>query len=261
MSAWPTVLITGANRGLGLALATQLAAPGVTLHLCARNRALLEAQAEALRAKGAIVNCAAIDVADHAAVTEWVFQIWQDAPPDLAIFNAGRFGGRGRDGALETPGVAAELIATNLTGALTPAIALAERMRQRGRGTLLFISSLAAFAPMADAPSYSASKAGLTAFARALREDLAPSGVRVSIAHPGHLRTGQTAHHRGALPGMISAEAAARIILAGLARSRSEIDFPWHLRLALRGQSLLPWRWQAWLNRPFRFFLSEPDRD
>jgi short-subunit dehydrogenase len=257
MSGWHHVLITGASRGLGQSLARTLAAPGVTLHLCARDLAALEQQAEHLRAQGAVVHCVAVDVADPDSVSDWVLRVWHDRPLDLVILNAGQFDGRGPDGSLETPQVAAGLIATNLVGSIAPALALSGPMRQHGQGCLLFISSLAAFAPMADAPSYSASKSGMTAFARALREDLSPSGVRVVIAHPGHMRTDQTARHQGALPGLVGSDQAAGIILHGLARGCAEIDFPRHLRLALRLQGVLPWRLQALLNRPLRFFLSK----
>ena len=259
MTAQRRIVITGAGRGLGAALAHAFARPATTLILSARRTDELEALAPALRAKGAEVICCPVDVSDPVAVSAWMAQLWEAAPVDLAVFNAGLFAGRDPAGHLESPADAAGLITTNLIGAIAPALILTERMRRRGSGQMLFISSLAAFGPQADAPSYSASKAGLTAFARALREDLAPNGVRVAIAHPGHIRTDQTARHIGSLPGLIPAERAAAIILAGLRKGRSEISFPWHLRLALGLVSVLPWRWQARLTARFRFVVRPPD--
>ena len=252
------IAITGASRGLGAALARALAGPGVTLVLCARRAGPLEDLARDLRDKGAEVTCAAVDLRDVAAAEAWAEAAWAGGAIDLLILNAGIFDGRGADGRLERPARTADLIATNLTGAAAPALALAGRMRARGAGTLLFVSSLAAFAPLADAPGYSAGKAGLTAFARALREALEPDGVRVILAHPGHVRTGQTDRQAGALPGLMSPEVAAGHILRGLARGRREIDFPLHLRLGLRLLGALPWRLRARLTAPFRFTVRPP---
>jgi short-subunit dehydrogenase len=249
----PRIVITGASRGLGAAMARELAAPGVTLCLCARDPARLDSVAQDLRQRGAQVECAALDLGDATAVTAWLQDMWDRGPVDMAILNAGVFEGRGPDGTLEDPVLAAQIIRTNLTGAIAPALALAPRMIQRRTGRLVFISSLAAFSPQADAPSYSASKSGLTAFARALREDLADYGVAVSIAHPGHLRTDQTDRHIGPLPGLIEVEVAARIIVQALRRGQGEIAFPRSLRLGLALMSILPWRWQKWINRPLRF--------
>lgn len=253
-----TILITGASTGLGAALARQLAAPGVTLILCARRLAPLETLADSLRAAGAEVIAEAVDVADQSAVIQWAERMWKRGPVDLAVFNAGIFAGRTPDGLAEEAQAAATVIATNLTGAVTPALVLSARMRQRRAGQLVFISSLAAFGPLADAPSYSASKAGLTAFARALREDLAPDGVHVKIVHPGHVETCQTAQHIGSLPGIVTADRAARLVLRAIHSNRSEHAFPKHLRLALGLMALLPWRWQMRLNAPHRFRVRPP---
>ncbi len=253
------ILVTGASSGLGAALARRLAAPGVTLLLCARRCEPLEQIAAELRACGAEVIAEALDVSEITACSDWIDRMWQQGAIDLAILNAGIFGGRTPDGRAETPQAATEIITTNLIGAAAPALRLAELMRQRKAGQLVFISSLAAFGPLADAPSYSASKAGLTAFARALREDLLPEKVKVTIVHPGHVETRQTAQHVGPLPGMVSAERAADLILRAILSARSEYAFPFHLHLSLRGLALLPLRWQYRLNKAFRFTVRPTD--
>jgi short-subunit dehydrogenase len=250
------ILLTGASSGLGREMARQLAGPDVELLLSGRRADALEAVAAELRAAGAEVETAIVDLTDVAAAQDWVDACAMQ-PVDLAILNAGMFDGRGRDGSLESPMRAAMQVETNLIAPMTLSLRLADYMRDAGQGTILFISSLGAFAAQADAPSYCASKAGLTSFARALREDLDPDRVRVAIAHPGHIETPQTAVHRGPLPGLMTAARAAGIILAGLERGRSEIDFPGHLRLGLRVQSLLPWRIQARINRGLRFWVDD----
>ena len=166
------IAITGASTGLGAAMALRLAAPGVSFALCARNVAPFEALAEKLRQKGADVDYASVDLSLPGASEAWVQDVWQEGAIDLLILNAGIFDGRGVDGQLETPHRAAKLISTNLTSSITAALSATKFMHQRGVGHVVCISSLAAFGPHADAPTYSASKAGLTAFARALREGL-----------------------------------------------------------------------------------------
>ncbi|MCL1630156.1 SDR family NAD(P)-dependent oxidoreductase [Roseibaca sp. V10] len=251
------IAITGASSGLGAALARQAAQRGRSLFLCARDIGPLLSLAQELRETGATVEVASVDVSDKAAVSHWCDALWHDGPLDLLILNAGLFAGRSEDGRRETPAISANVIATNLLGATLPALKAAERMSIAGRGHIVFISSLAAFGPLADAPSYSASKAGVTAFARALREDLAESGVAVSVVHPGHIATPQTARHVGALPGLMTADAAAACIWATIAKKRAEIAFPRHLRLGQWLLSVLPWRLQARINRPLRFVVKD----
>lgn len=252
------IAITGASSGLGAALALKLAGPGVSFALCARNTAPFEALSETLRAKGASVAFTSVDLSQPGAAETWVQDVWQDGPIDLLILNAGIFDGRGLDGQLEPPDRAAQVIATNLTSAITASLSAQNLMRQRGAGHLVFISSLAAFGPQADAPSYSASKAGLTSFARALREGLTDTNLNVTVVHPGHIESQQTQQHVGPLPGLITAEAAADRILDAIETKKSDVSFPKHLKLGLAAQSILPWRLQTLVNRSLRFKVRRP---
>ncbi|MCX8225366.1 MAG: SDR family NAD(P)-dependent oxidoreductase [Sulfitobacter sp.] len=247
------ILITGASRGLGASLARRLAGQGIHLDLCARDISNVRELSETLISLGSTVAWASVDVADIPSVTEWIETICSQVPIDMLVLNAGVFDGRGEDGALETPTRAAALLGTNLTSAVVVALTVAEKMRAQNYGHIVFVSSLASFAAHADAPTYSASKAGVTSFARALREDLASSNVRVTLIHPGHIATQQTQQHIGAMPGLVSSEVAADRIVAGMRRGKSEINFPWILRLGLACLAILPWRLRAKLNQPFRF--------
>ena len=255
MTAPATVAITGAGSGIGAALARLYAGRGWTLFLAGRTRECLEETAADCHAAGADAHIAVVDVRERQAVQDW---IEGTGAVDLLIVNAGIFAGRPAREVFETPEIAEDVIRTNLIGAINCAGLMAPLMVARGRGHIALVSSLAAYAPSADAQGYSASKAGLTAYGEALREDLAPRGVRVSLIHPGHVRTAQTDQQQGPVPLILPAEDAARRIVRALDAGRSAA-FPWPAWLAVRAMALLPWRLRARLNRPARFTVRNPD--
>jgi len=252
-----TVLITGASRGLGRALALAYAAPGRRLALLARNPDLLSYTARLCEMRGAEVLRRPCDVTDAAALAAFVAAVEAGGAIDLAIANAGEFWGNGAGGALEPLERARAQLRVNLEGAVLTVNAVLARMRERKAGQIALISSLAALTPLADAPAYSASKAGLAAYGIALRAMLAPEGITVSIVYPGHIDTDQTDVHRGALPLLMLPDEAAQRIATGLARRRGSIAFPRRLLWLIRLGSLIPWRLRARLEAPLRFHVSE----
>jgi short-subunit dehydrogenase len=252
------VVVTGASAGLGAALARAYAAPRVAVGLMARRATALDAVATSCQEAGSSVETAVLDVQDAAGQRDWLAALDARHPLDLVIVNAGMFEGIAADGRLEDMEVAEALIATNLTGAIATASAAAVLMRARRRGRIALIASLAARHPLADAPVYSATKAGLVAYGEALRERLAADGVGVSIVLPGHIATAQTARHRGALPGLMSAEAAATRIRRGLDQGADTIAFPSRLAVLAGLGRLLPWRLRAYATRSLRFTVDPP---
>src|SRR5262245_35912120 len=172
-----TVLITGASRGLGRALALAYAAPGRRLALVARNPDLLSYTARLCEMRGAEVLQKPCDVTDAAALTGFVATVQAGGAIDLVIANAGDFWGNGPNGALEPLERARNQLKVNLEGAILTVNAVLGRMRERKQGHIALIASLAALQPFADAPAYSASKAGLDAYCVGLRELLAPEGI------------------------------------------------------------------------------------
>jgi short-subunit dehydrogenase len=251
-----TVLITGASRGLGRALALAYAAPGRRLALLARKPDLLSYTARLCEMRGAEVLQKACDVADGAALKGFVAAVEAGGAIDLVIANAGEFWGNGPNGALEPLDCALGQLKVNLEGAILTVDAVLGRMRERKQGHIALIAALAALHPLADAPAYSASKAGVAAYGVALRELLAPEGITVSIVYPGHIDTDQTAVHVGALPLLMLPDEAAQTIAAGLARRRGFIAFPRRLLWLIRLGSLIPWQLRARLERPLRFYVS-----
>lgn len=234
-------LITGASSGIGAALARHYAEPGTTLILHGRDAPRLEAVAEACRAKGARVETARLDVRDRTAVAAWLQALDAAHPLDRVIVNAAINGGD-PGGDVESIEMAFETVDVNLVGALNVALPCVTLMRARGRGQIALVSSLAAFAPLPDAPSYSGTKAALLAHGLALREKLKPYGVRINVVTPGYVKTAMGGEYQGWRPLEISAADAAARIARGLARDRDIVAFPWILAAAARGAALLPER-------------------
>ena len=259
LAAPTTVVITGASRGLGRALALAYAAPGRRLALMARHADLLAYVARQCEMRGAQVLQQTFDVADAVAMRSFVAAVEAGGPIDLAIANAGEFWGNGPKGELEPLERARSQLKTNLEGAIVFINAVLPAMRGRQQGHIALIASLAALHPLADAPAYSASKAGLAAYGAALREMLAAEGITLSIVYPGHIDTDQAAVQHGPLPLLMMPEEAADIIAQGIARRRSLIAFPKRLLWLIRLGSLLPWRLRARLQRPLRFYVSNRD--
>ncbi|MCJ2044392.1 SDR family NAD(P)-dependent oxidoreductase [Methylobacterium sp. J-078] len=232
-------LITGASSGIGAALARHYAQPGATLILHGRDAPRLEAVAQACRDRGAHVETERLDVRDRPAIAAWLRDLDAQRPIDLVIVNAAINGGD-PGGDVETEAMAFETVDVNLVGALNVALPCATLMRARGGGQIALVSSLAAFAPLPDAPAYSGTKAALLAHGLALREKLKPYGVRVNVVTPGYVKTAMGSEYQGWRPLEISAQDAAARIARGLARDRDIVAFPWILAAAARGAALLP---------------------
>ncbi|MXP64200.1 SDR family NAD(P)-dependent oxidoreductase [Roseomonas sp. M0104] len=237
-----SVVITGASRGLGAALARRFAAPGVTLGLIGRDRAALEAVAADCAARGAAPRTGVRDVRDAAGMAA-LLEAWErTAPVDLAIANAGIAAGTRPDGAPEGLAAARAQVEVNLLGALNLLDPLLPGMRRRGTGAVGLVASLAAFRGLPDSPGYCASKAGLWAYGEALRAGLAPEGVRVTLVAPGFFDSAMGARWVGPRPLSLSADAAAARVEGALRRGAAQCVFPWPLGWALRLAPLLPAR-------------------
>lgn len=254
-----SIVITGASAGLGEALALLYADPGRNLGLLGRNHERLEAVAGRCRDKGARAVTGTPDVTDGPALEQWMRAFDAEHPIDLLIVNAGAFTGHGPNRTIENAQEITWLLRTNLEGAALTIAAALPMMRARRRGRIAIVISLAALQPLADAPAYSASKAGLLAYGEALREWLVPDNIAVSLINPGHIRTAQVANHIGALPLLVSPETAALRIKRGLDRGRSFIAFPRRLLWLIRGGRMLPWTLRARLGSGMRFHVAKTD--
>ncbi|CAH0251736.1 SDR family NAD(P)-dependent oxidoreductase [Roseomonas sp. CECT 9278] len=247
-AAWDAVLITGASSGLGRALAEACARPGVVLHLSGRDAARLEGAAAACRAKGAQVCPAVLDVTDAAAMAGWIGGAGR---LDLVVANAGISAGTG--GATEPAAQARAIFETNVTGVLNTALPAIEAMaaqapgRDGVRGRVAVIASLAAFVAAPGAPAYCATKAAVQRWAEALDATERQRGIRLHAVCPGYVRTPMTALNAFPMPFLMDAEEAARRTLAGIARGRVRIAYPWPTYAMARLVGGLPPALTAWI--------------
>lgn len=255
------IVITGASSGIGAALAERLAAPGRLLCLLGRDVGRLEALAGRCAAKGAETRVASVDVRNTDALRATLGDCERARSVDLLIVSAGILEGRGEGQTVEDIDDARRVIETNLMAAMESVAAVLPGMRQRRRGDIILVSSLAAFVPLPDAPAYSASKAGLLSYGLALRDALAEDGIGVIVACPGFVATPMGRIHIGSRPGEVSADEAATRILQGWRRNRPVVGFPliasWLSRLSL----LVPERLRRRNMRSTRFHVAAKDHE
>ena len=225
-----TVLLTGASGGLGQAIARALRQRGANLILTGRRVEVLEPLASELDARAL-----AVDLAAPAEVERLVAEA---GDVDILVANA----------ALPASFTVEEIdraLAVNLRAPIVLAHGLAPAMVERGRGHLLFMSSLAGKAATPATSLYNATKYGLRGFASALRADLRASGVGVSAVFPGFIRdAGMFAEADVKLPagvGTRSPEHVAHAVLAAIERNRGEVDVaPLPLRVSAAFAGLAP---------------------
>jgi short-subunit dehydrogenase len=177
------VLITGASRGIGEALARRFAGAGADVALVARNAEALDALAGELGGTAVVA-----DLADPAAVTGVVERVEADGGPVDVLVNNAALDGGGWFPELD-PDAVADVVQVNLAAALQLCRQALPGMLERRRGRIVNISSMAGVSAFPGMAAYAATKAGLTQFTEILALDLKGLPVGTTLVELGPIPT------------------------------------------------------------------------
>jgi 3-oxoacyl-[acyl-carrier protein] reductase len=181
MSSKPIALVTGANRGIGLAVASTLAADGFHVVIGTRSGDAI-----------AGFDCVQLDVSSSQSVEDaftFIESSW--GVPEVIVCNAGKT----KDALVMRMSDEdfADVVDTNLTGAFRVAKRATKGLLKLKRGRLIFIGSVVALLGSAGQVNYAASKAGLVGMARSFARELGSRGITANVIAPGFVETDMTA--------------------------------------------------------------------
>jgi len=181
-----SVLVTGGNRGIGLAIARRLAADGDSVTVTSRSGEPVEGLS--------VVRCDVRDAAsvDAASVDEAFRAVEREqGPVEVLVANAGVT--KDQLLALMSEEAFTTVLDTNLAGAYRVAKRAVRGMMRMRRGRLIFISSVVGLYGSGGQANYAASKAGLVGFARSLARELGSRGITANVVAPGFVDSDMTA--------------------------------------------------------------------
>jgi short-subunit dehydrogenase len=227
------IVVTGASRGIGADLATALAARGARLVLVARSSDVIE-----IRAKELDGEAYPADLSDASTIEPLVREIEANGPIDVLVNNAGV----DLTGSLveAEPERILELLAVNLAAPILLSRAVIPAMRERGRGHIMNVSSLAGTNALPGLAPYATSKAGLSHFTAALRAELKGTGITTTLAEIGPVESAmmQSLHSHPAteralvrlrqlqLAVELDGDAVVRALVGAIERERRHVRMP-----------------------------------
>jgi NAD(P)-dependent dehydrogenase (short-subunit alcohol dehydrogenase family) len=232
--------ITGASSGIGRATARELARRGFTVAASARSADVLDTLAGEAKGQGGRIVGHPCDVTDAAAIERAVAAIeLAHGPIALAFLNAG-VAGQWRSGQIDVEDFRATFD-VNVFGVLNGLAALLPRMRERRRGQIAVMASLAGYRGLPTGTAYGASKAAAIHLCESMKFDCNRWGVNLQLVDPGFVETSMTADKNFPMPFLMSGEEAARRIADGLASGGFEIAFPRRLVWISKFARILPY--------------------
>ena len=212
-------LVTGAGSGVGREFAKLIAQKGINVILVARGKEALEATAKQIEENdGVETKVIAVDLAKEDAIMQIISQT-EGLEVGLLINSAGY--ALSGDFTEHSADVENDLLDVNVRAPMLLSLHFAKQMKARGRGGIVFLSSIMAFGAAAGWASYNASKAHNLLLAEGIGEELKPYGINVIALTPGSIDTGFGARsHTKVMNGALKPKRVAKCGLRMLACGR-----------------------------------------
>jgi short-subunit dehydrogenase len=229
--------VTGASSGIGRATALRLAREGAKVIALGRDQSALDEVAAATSGKAIRADLSMAEEVERAAVEA----LGSLGRVDVLVNNAGE-GWAGRFADMDLEG-AERLVQTNLLGPIRLTRALLSGMLERGRGHIVNVSSIAGHVGVRDEAVYAATKAGLIGFSDSLRQELAGTGVGLSVVSPSVVATSffdrRGRPYQRRTPKPVAAERVADAILQAIRTRKAQTFVP-------RWMAFPAWLRQVW---------------
>ena len=240
------VVVTGGGRGIGAATAAALVREGAKVAIGDLDLALAKETAATLEPHAVALP---LDVSDRAAFTAFLDQVERELGPLHALVNnAGIMPlARIED---ESERTTAAQIAVNLAAVIHGTKEAVRRMKPRGAGHIVNVSSAAGKIPVSGAATYAATKFGVSGFTESLNIELKGTGVEVSCVYPAIVHTELSAglkQNKGVRG--VEPEEVAEAIVGALKEPRLYVYVPKSLGTSVRAGAFIPQRVGEWLNR------------
>ncbi|MGW5311330.1 SDR family oxidoreductase [Nocardia thailandica] len=230
------IAVTGAARGIGLAVAAQLATAGHRVALGDLDAAAASTAAAGLPGEAAGFALDVTDSGSFRAFLDAVEARW--GPLDVLVNNAGVMWVGPFDE--ESDQATHRQLEVNLHGVIRGVRLAAPRMRERGRGHIVTVASAASkLAPPGEA-TYAATKHGVYGYLSAVRAELRGSGVELSVVMPTVVETRLAAGTSSGAVARLTPEQVARAVAAVIERPRFDVTVPGYVGLLVRAAGLLP---------------------
>ncbi len=241
---WSCAWIIGASSGMGRELARLLDGRVAYVAVSARSEGALTNLARESRT----IHAYPLDVTgpDDVATAARAIEA-TGGPIDLVVLSAGAW--TLMDAADLDIDAVRRGVEVNYMGTIHGLAAVLPGMLARGRGHIAIMASVAGYRGLPRSIAYGPTKAALINLAETLRVELAGKGITVSLINPGFVDTPLTRTNPFPMPGLMTAEAAARRILRGLERRRFEIAFPFGFTMAMKALRTMPTVAYLWIMR------------
>lgn len=228
--------VTGAGTGIGRALAKRLAQEG--WHVAVSARTAQDLDSLAAEVPGSI-TAFVLDVTNGAETEAVVDKIETGIGPlELVVLNAGTY-----FPVTATNFKAANFRKTvdvNLNGTANGLDAVLPRMIARKSGHIALMASVAGFVGLPTSSAYGATKAAINNLAEAMKVELEPHGVTMTVINPGFVRTPLTDKNTFPMPFLMEIDPAIDALMRGLKSKRYEIIFPWQMAVLMKLLRILP---------------------